>query len=197
MTNQYALGYKAGLEAAAKVCCELNPAEQRNGEDHWYDGADACADAIAALPVPEVQWRDLTDQEIVALERELVNRAMLRLADQEAAPVQLVKQKPVAWPVDRNWFYSVLRYAEKNPDCFDEVAPDCVSLDSCDADTVIDALNAAPVSAKREWVDLTDDDLDLFWVFRDCHEAVLKGDIFAQFRSAARAVIAAFKEKNK
>jgi len=112
------------------------------------------------------------------------------LAEQE-------KQEPVAWPVDRTWFYSVLRYAEKNPDCFDEVAPDCVSLDSCDADTVIDALNAAPVSAKREWVDLTDDDLDLFWVFRDCHEAVLKGDIFAQFRSAARAVIAAFKEKNK
>lgn len=97
-----------------------------------------------------------------------------------------VKQEPVAWPVDRNWFYSVLRYAENNPDCFYEVAPDCVSLDSCDADTVINALNAAQVSAKREWVDLTDDEID--GVILEC--ALMGKPKFA------RAVIAAFKEKN-
>ena len=42
-------------------------------------------------------------------------------------------------------------------------------------------LYAAPVSAKREWVDLTDDEIRCCWL----HAAI------------ARRVIAAFKEKNK
>ena len=47
---------------------------------------------------------------------------------------------------------------------------------------------AAPVSAKREWVDLTDD--EIFDAYTsDAHENTPK--------SFARAVIAAFKEKNK
>lgn len=51
MTNQYALGYKAGLKEA-----EL--------EARGYHLACNAADGIASLPVPEVQWRDLTDGEI-------------------------------------------------------------------------------------------------------------------------------------
>jgi len=113
---------------------------------------------------------------------ELKDEAVAAIREAQA---EQEKQEPVAWPVDRTWFYSVLRYAEKNPDCFDEVAPDCVSLDSCDADTVIDALNAAPVSAKREWVDLTEGEQEAIY---------LKCNTPSEYTNA---VIAAFKEKNK
>ena len=59
MTNQYALGYKAGLEAAVKVC--------RDEENSWVaDSIGAKAVEVVRLriehlPVQEVQWRDLTE----------------------------------------------------------------------------------------------------------------------------------------
>ena len=52
-------------------------------------------------------------------------------------------------------------------------------------------LYAAPVSAKREWVDLTDDEIDS--VLR----SYTKTDRYKDDLRSYRAVIAAFKEKNK
>lgn len=51
-------------------------------------------------------------------------------------------------------------------------------------------LDAAPVSAKREWVDLTDDEVNEI-----VHEKVM--DMRMTYKDLVRAVIAAFKEKNK
>ena len=88
MTNQYALGYKAGLEAAVKVIEQLwdiiddidTYGDMAKGDEKLYrslverkqrerfktgittDGYTL--DMSAALPVPEFQWRDLTDGEI-------------------------------------------------------------------------------------------------------------------------------------
>lgn len=68
--NQYALGYKAGLDAAVKVCRDK---EKEFSGDAWEASFFViAANAIAALPVPscasnaslDVQWRDLTDDEI-------------------------------------------------------------------------------------------------------------------------------------
>ena len=52
-------------------------------------------------------------------------------------------------------------------------------------------LYAAPVSAKREWVELTDDDINkcVYATFEDCPTSAE--------RKLVSAVIAAFKEKNK
>jgi len=140
MTNQYALGYKAGLDAAVKVCRDY--AENFDWDLCCKSAIEGAIETIAALPVPEVQWRDLTDQEIVALERELVNRAMLRLADQEAAPVQLVKQKPVAYMVKSEGFiYSLVNRIS--------AAEEIVSmLRKDDQGAAIHPLYAAPVDAK-------------------------------------------------
>lgn len=62
MDNQYTLGYKAGLDAAAKVCRELPLSVIEDGILRRTLPTD-CEAAIAALPVPEVQWRDLTDDD--------------------------------------------------------------------------------------------------------------------------------------
>lgn len=116
------LAEKMAKRYGVRMCDENG---DTHGEELYCVGIDDIADIIREA---------LAEQDHFAASGKMI-------AEQE-------KQEPVAWPVDRNWFYSVLRYAEKNPDCFDEVAPDCVSLDSCDADTVIDALNAAPVSTE-------------------------------------------------
>ena len=78
-----------------------------------------------------------------------------------------VKQEPVAWRYNSNgdWIY-------KDRKVWNDAEP----------------LYAAPVSAKREWVDLTDDEIDDAYT-SDAHENTPK--------SFARAVISAFKEKNK
>lgn len=56
MTNQYALGYKAGLEAAVKVCRKVKHGEMPGGFGTWdegfYFGAQTAEEQIAALPVP-------------------------------------------------------------------------------------------------------------------------------------------------
>lgn len=57
--GQRALGYKAALDAAINVVeCEAS----QYAEPVW---AVEIINDIAALPVPEVQWRDLTDDEIL------------------------------------------------------------------------------------------------------------------------------------
>lgn len=109
-------------------------------------------------------------------ERELVNRAMLRLADQEAAPVQLVKQKPVAYMVKSEGFiYSLVNRIS--------AAEEIVSmLRKDDQGAAIHPLYAAPV----QQVDLTDEELEVLY---DRHAG--------GWRVLFRAVIAAYKEKNK
>ena len=81
--------------------------------------------------------------------------------------IQPVKQEPVAWwnGKETAWFEHELCGWQ---------APDGCTI----------PLYAAPVSAKREWVDLTDGEI---------HELVLTWEANA----LVRAVIAAFKEKNK
>jgi hypothetical protein len=69
MDNQYTLGYKAGLDAAAKVCRELPLSVIEDGILRRTLPTD-CEAAIAALPVPEVQWRNLTPQEVTDAIRE-------------------------------------------------------------------------------------------------------------------------------
>jgi hypothetical protein len=58
--------------------------------------------------------------------------------------------EPVAWPVDREWLRTVLRFAEKNPDYFYDVEPGFISLDSGDTDTIITALNKSAEPAIRK-----------------------------------------------
>lgn len=59
MTNQYALGYKAGLEAAVKVC--------REKAVLFRNTTGECIKTIEALPAPEVQWVDLTMDDYIEL----------------------------------------------------------------------------------------------------------------------------------
>lgn len=75
MTNQYALGYKAGLEAAVNACRRVAVCWPNNFSEARYakHAAYECAEFIAALPVPassqscaEVQWRD--DEALDALQ---------------------------------------------------------------------------------------------------------------------------------
>lgn len=54
--RQHALGYKAGLKAAVQVAIEF--AENSVEEE---------VAAIKALPVPEVEWQDLTDDDYALL----------------------------------------------------------------------------------------------------------------------------------
>ena len=84
-----------------------------------------------------------------------------RMAE-NTAPVQPVKQEPVAWA---------------------KFTKDCIAVSDKPFEDAT-PLYAAPVSAKREWVDLTP--IELAEAFVD------KGNADA----GIRAVIAAFKEKN-
>ena len=84
-------------------------------------------------------------------------------------PVQPVKQEPVAWA-----------YIDADGSFMDALDRQHGAYQT--------PLYAAPVSAKREWVELTDD--EIFDAYTsDAHENTPK--------SFARAVIAAFKDKNK
>ena len=56
---------------------------------------------------------------------------------------------------------------------------------------------AAPVSAKREWVDLTDDEIDLIEQQVYCRTTQKGRPLGVYAVELVRAVIAAFKEKNK
>ena len=67
MTNQYALGYKAGLEAAVKVCEKLEEADLNAQYISQSKSPTDCIAAIESLPAPEVQWRDLTDDDIALI----------------------------------------------------------------------------------------------------------------------------------
>ena len=87
----------------------------------------------------------------------------LQLGNLYAAP-QPVKQEPVAW--------KDLTYGNLHHQDFGNSIP----------------LYAAPVSAKREWVDLTDDEIGAVMDFGYATDSELEN---------ARAVITAFKEKNK
>ena len=63
--GSYSVGYKAGLEAAVKACREHAERYGKNNELHMMRGAcRGLEEAIAALPVESIQWRDLTDDEI-------------------------------------------------------------------------------------------------------------------------------------
>jgi hypothetical protein len=66
--------------------------------------------------------------------------------------------EPVAWPVDREWLRTVLRFAEKNPDYFYDVEPGFISLDSGDTDTIITALNKSASPAARK--PMTEEEID-------------------------------------
>jgi len=109
------------------------------------------------------------------------------IADLKAPDSRPVKQEPVAW-------IELLREARDN--CKASIAEEGISATRKEYRIDLEArlsaaLDAAPVSAKREWVDLTDDEI---W------EAVknwnLKERVEGNY-SLTRAVIAAFKEKNK
>lgn len=80
MTNQYALGYKAGLEAATQVAIEF--AENSVEEE---------VAAIKALPVPEVEQTDLPNM-MTRPEVELLIEAAV-LADREAC-AELFERDP-------------------------------------------------------------------------------------------------------
>ena len=58
-------------------------------------------------------------------------------------------------------------------------------------------LYAAPVSAKREWVDLTDDEIDLIEQQVYCRTTQKGRPLGVYAVELVRAVITAFKEKNK
>ncbi len=65
-----------------------------------------------------------------------------------------VKPLTPQWDVDADWLYSVLRYADKNPDTFPEVAEGKITLEGSDAQIIIDALNNThPTTERRvfEW----------------------------------------------
>jgi hypothetical protein len=87
-----------------------------------------------------------------------------------AAPVSVPKQEPVA-------------FVKENPFC-----PEGRSDELTIYLPVGTALYAAPVSAKYEWVDLTDDEI---------HEALHGKDAPVGLLNGIRNVIADFKEKNK
>jgi hypothetical protein len=71
-----------------------------------------------------------------------------------------VKPLTPQWDVDADWLYSVLRYANKNPDQFCEVADGKITLDESDAQIIIDALNTTTPQADK-------DGERLFYVFSD------------------------------
>lgn len=52
------------------------------------------------------------------------------------------------WDVDADWLYSVLRYADKNPDQFPDAAEDKITLDTDDVQIIIDALNKPDLTAR-------------------------------------------------
>lgn len=68
-TNQYALGYKAGLEAAVKVCDELYKHDRQlcGYDEGWNYALDIAEQAIANLPLAEPQWQDLTTEELESI----------------------------------------------------------------------------------------------------------------------------------
>jgi len=95
-----------------------------------------------------------------------------------AAPVEPVKQEPVAWAY------------------FDA---DGTFMDALDRQhgAYQTPLYAAPVSAKREWVDLTDDEIDLIEQQVYCRTTQKGRPLGVYAVELVRAVITAFKEKNK
>ena len=108
------------------------------------------------------------------------------------APVQPVKQEPVAcqfprqpnneggWTIDAKFLNIIVK----------DMADDEFAVGMEETEAVLLALErsySAPVSAKREWVELTDDEIMKIWYIDG-------GDTMA---SIAHTIIAAFKEKNK
>jgi len=106
---------------------------------------------------------------------------------QDAEPV---KQEPVAWCIG-------------NEICAREDWACVISHDSfvgkgrAIPDSWVPLLYAAPVSAKLEWVDLTDDEIDLIEQQVYCRTTQKGRPLGVYAVELVRAVIAAFKEKNK
>ena len=78
-------------DAAVKVC--RDDAEQCASAEQWdyEDVALDLAEAIAALPVPEIQWRDLTDDEIAEIGCDLL--ALNNVSDIDFARAVVAKFK--------------------------------------------------------------------------------------------------------
>ena len=104
-------------------------------------------------------------------------------------PSQSVKQEPEYWEVSNGVCpHGVYRTKEQAEDvCFDMQKSH--DLSGSLASFNVRPLYAAPVSAKREWADLTD-----YEIVRLYAESPMCDSEMIDF---ARAVIAAFKEKNK
>jgi len=94
-----------------------------------------------------------------------------------AAPVEPVKQEPVAWA-----------YIDADGSFMDALDRQHGAYQT--------PLYAAPVSAKREWVDLTDDEIDLIEQQVYCRTTQKGRPLGVYAVELVRAVITAFKEKN-
>ena len=94
-----------------------------------------------------------------------------------AAPVQPVKQEPVEWHVENVY--------ERGDKYFAWIGDGYVQIFT------------APVSAKREWVELTDDEIDLIEQQVYCRTTQKGRPLGVYAVELVRAVITAFKEKNK
>ena len=92
-----------------------------------------------------------------------------------AAPVQPVKQEPVEWHVENVY--------ERGDKYFAWIGDGYVQIFT------------SPVAAKLEWVDLTDDDLRIY--FKATNTAGTLAEGWPGLERFARAVIAADREKNK
>jgi len=104
------------------------------------------------------------------------------LAEQE-------KQKPVAWMVIGDGQHGVYKAGEH----FDSI--ECSSYWNNRGYELV-PVYAAPVSAKREWVDLTDDEIDLIEQQVYCRTTQKGRPLGVYAVELVRAVITAFKEKN-
>ena len=142
---------------------------------------EALAEPVKQEPVA---W-DLAEKVRRDLDRQSCPDAYMRIAIESIVkhfpappPVQEITEDVDAAMVEMKNIYPPLRRSE------------CERL-------IRAAKYAAPVSAKREWVDLTDDEIDLIEQQVYCRTTQKGRPLGVYAVELVRAVIAAFKEKNK
>ena len=157
------------------ACGELCKEKTSDNVDEWqyiegWNDAIDIAEQHFNTQTPQLQAEAVAVVGPLLIEQ--IPGTILREGDKlYAAPVQPVKQEPVAWRYNSNgdWIY-------KDRKVWDDAEP----------------LYTAPVDAKairaeREWVDLTDDEI----------AQAVGSPLDEVYMADFRAVIAAFKEKNK